>query len=177
MRGTRRSVAAGRYAEAAVGLTNWLTAGARFAQRPICSKGRVAVASNSLNEAAGEVETGAVARPCAPGPGVAPGPDRHEGGSARRGRARTETFVRGAPSRRPADRRGAGESVSRNLQPARAAAVLEAWARDFPDDAKPHLLVGRGSQPGRKQNGMVENDYREVLRAIRRCVCPPRPGG
>ena len=46
----------------------------------------------------------------------------------------------------------------------RSAAVLRAWVRDFPDDAKPHLWWAEVHGRATDEQGLVENDYREALR-------------
>ena len=46
----------------------------------------------------------------------------------------------------------------------RSAAVLKVWARDFPDDAKPHLWWAEVHGRAPDEQGLVENDYREALR-------------
>jgi tetratricopeptide (TPR) repeat protein len=45
-----------------------------------------------------------------------------------------------------------------------AAAVLDRWASDFPDDAKPYLWRAEIDSRDGGQVGAVENDYREALR-------------
>ncbi len=46
----------------------------------------------------------------------------------------------------------------------RSTAVLKVWARDFPDDAKPHLWWAEVHGRATDEQRLVENDFREALR-------------
>ena len=158
-----RAVTSGRYAEAAEVLERRLRGAPRSAEAHLL-KGRVAVARDRLPDAAEELK---VRNRSAAGRDelrTAPCPDRRQGWPPRRGRARAEPGVRRGAGAGPAGRRSPGPGLSRDLRLKRAAAVLDRWARDFPDDPKPHLWCAEVHARDGHEAGRVLEDYREALR-------------
>lgn len=159
----RTAVVAGRYGEADALLTAWLRA-EPDSPEAVFLQGRVAVARGGLPEAAE-----AVKRLQALGADPAEIRLLHALLSAKAGRvADALPVLRRAADESTRPDRLLGELLAKSyletFDLTNAAAVLDRWASDFPDDPKPHLWRAEihGRQGG--DAGAVENDYREALR-------------
>jgi Flp pilus assembly protein TadD len=162
-REARRAVAAGRYEDCAAVLTNWLGSEPGSSEAHLL-KGRVAVASSKLNEAADELKraqelghpTDELALLQAL---IATKLGRH---------AEAEPVLRRAFEQQHTPDRQVDEALAKvyleTYDLARSDAVLKVWARDFPDDAKPHFWWAEVHGRAADQQSLVENDYREALR-------------
>ena len=159
----RRAVAAGQYQKAGVALKNWLIAEPGSAEAHLL-KGRVAVGLNNLNDAAGELKRAqALGHP----------QDElallHALIAIKVGRkAEAEPALRQAFEEQRSPDRQVDEALAKvyieSYDLTRSAAVLDVWARDFPDDAKPHLWWAEVHSRATGQERMAVNDYREALR-------------
>ena len=162
-REARRAIAAGQYQKASVELTKWLTAEPDSSEAHLL-KGRVAVGLNELNDAAGELKRAqALGHP----------QDElallHALIAIKVGRkAEAEPALRRAFEEQRSPDRQVDEALAKvyieTYDLKRSAVVLKVWARDFPDDPKPHLWWAEVHGRAADQQGMVENDYREALR-------------
>jgi tetratricopeptide (TPR) repeat protein len=159
----RRAVAAGRYDEAGTAVSNWLTAQPDSSEAHLL-KGRVAVAIGNLNEAADELKRA-----------LALGHPRDQLAllqaliASKLGRhAEAEPVLRTAFEGQQLPDRQIDEALAKvyieTYDLTRSAAVLRAWTRDFPDDAKPHLWWAEVHGRAPDEEILVENDYREALR-------------
>jgi tetratricopeptide (TPR) repeat protein len=162
-REARRAVAAGRFPEARMALTNWLNAKPGSSEAHLL-KGRVAVALSNLNEGADELKRA-----------QALGHPRNELEllqaliATKLGKhAEAEAVLRRAFEERTSPDWQVDEALAKvyleTYDLTRSAAVLNAWVRDFPDDAKPYLWWAEVHGRAVDEQGTVENDYRQALR-------------
>jgi tetratricopeptide (TPR) repeat protein len=162
-REARRAVAAGRYPEASIALTNWLNAEPGSSEAHLL-KGRVAVALSNLNEGADELKRA-----------HALGHPRDELEllqaliASKLGKhAEAEPVLRRAFEEQRSPDRQVDEAMAKvyieTYDLTRSALVLKVWARDFPDDAKPYIWWAEVHGRAAGEQGMVENDYRQALR-------------
>ncbi len=161
-RQARQALAEGRYDDAGQALTRWLGA-VPDAPEAHFLKGRVAVAMGRLSDAALELKRAqALGLPRAElallQALVATKVGRH---------AQAEPVLRRAFEEQHAPDRQVDEALAKvyleTYDLTRSATVLQVWARDFPDDPKPHLWWAEiHSRAGEQEK--VADDYREALR-------------
>jgi Flp pilus assembly protein TadD len=162
-RQARRAVAAGRYDEAGTLVSHWLNAHPGLSEAHLLN-GRVALANGSINLAADELKRAqALGHPrddlTLLQALIASKLGRH---------AEAEPRLRQAFEQQQAPDRQVDEALAKvyleTYDLTRSAAVLTVWARDFPDDAKPHLWWAEVHGRATDEQSLVENDYREALR-------------
>jgi tetratricopeptide (TPR) repeat protein len=159
----RKALANGRYDDAGEALTRWLRVVPDEAE-PHFLNGRVAVAASRLPEAAFELKRA-----------QALGYSRNKLAllraliAAKAGRhTEAEPLLRQAFDQDGVTDRQVDEALAKayleTYDLGRAAVVLDRWARDFPNDPKPHLW--RAEIHGRTggDQGALEVDYNEALR-------------
>jgi Flp pilus assembly protein TadD len=161
---SRQALAAGRYDEAGAAIERWLSVRPDASEAHLL-KGRVAVATNRLREAAEELERAralgrehqdlVLLRAL-----IAAKAGRHSEAEPQLARA----FNAGIVPDRQVDE-ALAKTYLETFDLARAATVLDRWARDFPDDARPFLWRAEiHSRAGGGDPRAVEGDYREALR-------------
>ncbi|QEH37935.1 hypothetical protein OJF2_65310 [Aquisphaera giovannonii] len=158
-----RAIAEGRAGEAAAAASRWLAAEPRAAGGHVL-RGRVDVAEDRLPEAADELRS-AMAMGGEPGDLallralIAAKAGRHA--------EAIPSLERASSGAHRADRQVAEALARAYLETYdlnRAAIVLDRWARDFPDDPKPHLWRAEVHGRDGSETGVVEADFREALR-------------
>jgi Flp pilus assembly protein TadD len=163
VREARRALASGRFTEADLLLARWLKSSPISSEAHLL-KGRVALALGRLPEAGEELKRA------------------HALGHPRQGLVLLQALIASKLGRHaeaePALRQAFTEARRPDLQLdealaksyietydlARAAAVLDRWARDFPRDPKPYLWRAEVDSRNEKAPGAVLDDYREALR-------------
>ena len=162
-RQARRAIAAGRYDEAGTLVSHWLKAQPDSSEAHLLM-GRVALANSKPDEAADELKQA-----------LALGHPRDELAllramiASKLGRhAEAEPVLRTAFEGQQLPDRQVDEALAKvyieTYDLTRSAAVLKVWARDFPDDAKPHMWWAEVHARAPDEQSMVENDFREALR-------------
>ena len=162
-RDARRAIRDGRYDQAERSLARWLVVDPGSAEAHLL-RGRVAVARDRLPDAAAELK---VAQ--ALGAGL---DDLRTLRALIAAKAGRHAEAEPALSRAFAEARAADRQVDEALARVyletyglkRAAAVLDRWARDFPDDPKPHFWRHEIHARDGPEAGRVLEDYREALR-------------
>jgi Flp pilus assembly protein TadD len=161
-RDARQALAAGRYDEAGNELARWLRA-APDASEAHLLKGRAAVAMGRLPEAVDELKRAQALGHPRDGLAllraiIAAKAGRH---------AEAEPTLKQAFDAGRTPDRQVDEALAKvylqtyNLEG--AAGVLDRWAREFPDDPKPHLWRAEVHSRTGGDAGAVERDYREAL--------------
>ncbi|APW63582.1 tetratricopeptide repeat protein [Paludisphaera borealis] len=161
-REARAAVAAGRYEDASAALARWAAA-APDEPEALVTEGRILIARGAVVEAR-EALKKAIARGV-PGPG----PALLRALIA----AKTGRGAEAVPAlhREFAEGRGPDRQVDEALAKVyleafdlgRATAVLDRWARDFPDDPKPYLWRAEAHARDGGDPGAVLHDYQEAL--------------
>lgn len=162
-REARRALADGRYDDAGRALARWLQAVPDTPEAHVL-RGRVAVAMSRLSEAADELAQA-----------QSLGLPREELAllhaliASKAGRhAEAEPTLRRAFDLAGVPDRQVDEALAKTYLETydltRAKAVLDRWARDFPDDPKPYLWRADVDSRTATEQGAVELDYREALR-------------
>jgi tetratricopeptide (TPR) repeat protein len=177
-RQARQALAAGRYNDADVALARWLKAVPAAAEAHLL-KGRVAVELGHIAEAVAELNRAQNDQTDPHGMAllraiIASKAGRHAVALP----VLQQAFDAGRAPDRQVDQRLA-KTYLETYDLEGAAVVLDRWARDFPDDPKPHLWRAEIDRRTGGDGEALQRDYREAIRrdpSLAAGRLPPAPG-